>query len=63
MKKLHTKKHLKSWLVAAALVVLIAFSAAVLASCAPKEGTDSFHYLMEEFADLKIIRSRITGWE
>ena len=34
--------------------MLIAFSAAVLASCAPKEGTDSFHYLMEEFADLKI---------
>ena len=43
--------------------MLIAFSAAVLASCAPKEGTDSFHYLMEEFADLKIIRYRIPGWE
>jgi len=35
MKKLHTKKHLKSWLVAAALVVLIAFSAVAAVKLLP----------------------------
>ena len=35
MKKLHTKKHLKIWLVAAALVILIAFSAVAAVKLLP----------------------------
>ncbi len=45
-------------------MALIAGSAALaLASCRQQAGQDAFKYQIDEFADLRIIRYRIEGWE
>ena len=45
-------------------MALIAGGAALaLASCRQQSGQDAFKYQIDEFADLRIIRYRIEGWE
>ena len=39
----------------------LASMAAAAVSCAPKQA--DFHYLIDEFADLKIMRYKVPGWE
>lgn len=39
----------------------LASMAAAAVSCAPKQA--EFHYLIDEFADLKIMRYKVPGWE
>ena len=39
----------------------LASIAAAAVSCAPKQA--DFHYLIDEFADLKIMRYKVPGWE
>ncbi len=41
--------------------MMLSSAAAMLASCAPKEG--DFKYTIDSFADLKVMRYRIPGWE
>ena len=36
---------------------------AAMAACAPKQENSDFKYLIDEFADLKIIRYQIPGWD
>lgn len=37
--------------------------AAAMAACAPGQENESFKYLIDEFADIKVIRYRIPGWD
>ena len=41
--------------------MMLSSAAAMLAACAPKEG--DFKYTIDSFADLKVMRYRIPGWE
>ena len=48
------------------IMLIAGAGAALLAGCkgAPKEeGTESFKYTIDAFADLKVMRYRIPGWE
>ena len=48
----------------ARMIVLLGGAAASLVSCGQKEGQqEDFKYLIDEFADLRIIRYKIDGWE
>ncbi len=46
-----------------AKMITIAGLAAVMASCSDKEAQNDFRFLVDEFADLKIMRYRVPGWE
>lgn len=49
-----------------AKMLVLGSTAAAMAACgdAPrKEGADDFRYLVDEFADLKVMRYRIPGWD
>lgn len=46
------------------MIILAGSAAFALTSCGQKpEETEGFKYLIDEFADLRIIRYRIDGWE
>ncbi len=47
-------------------MIILAGAAALLSGCetpAPKTGEESFKYTIDSFADLKVMRYRIPGWE
>ncbi len=45
-------------------MILIAGAAAAFAACEnPKDGADSFRYTIDQFADIRVMRYRIPGWE
>ncbi|MCQ2136132.1 MAG: dihydrofolate reductase, partial [Bacteroidales bacterium] len=43
-------------------IVSIAAAAAAMSSCAPKQDAE-FKYLIDEFADLKVMRYQVPGWD
>lgn len=44
-------------------MITIATLAAVAVSCSDKAAKDDFKYLVDEFADLKIMRYKVPGWD
>ena len=42
---------------------IFAIAAAAAASCGEKKEGGDFHYLLDEFADLKVMRYQVPGWE
>ena len=47
-------------------MLLTLASAAAMVSCgqkSAKDGDENFRYLIDQFADIKIMRYRIPGWE
>ena len=46
-----------------AKIVTIGGAAAAMAACAPRQEDSEFRYLIDEFADIKVIRYQIPGWD
>ena len=44
-------------------MITAAGMAAALGSCSDKAAEKDFKYLMDEFADLKIMRYQVPGWD
>ena len=44
-------------------MITAAGMAAALVSCSDKAAEKDFKYLMDEFADLKIMRYQVPGWD